>query len=569
MNALSIRVRIRLAIGVLGAGYVLLFLLVQWTGLKTQACMKIVSQEASPATQSAQEAAAGLQKLAKGYADAALTQDRNGMAQAEESIPAVISALASVEKHTAFNPDRQKQASELSRRFANWNTQAEKVYGDMISSVFVSEQTQTAATALTQEAQQMDASLQELRATLSLDSQAQLGSVSWWAKAQRVFGLVLFLAIAGAAIVLALMIERRVCDPLQQLSARFNDIAEGEGDLTQRIPVRSRDEIGELSLGFNRFIDKLQNIIRQVKLNTTQLAAASHELASSAVQMARGSETQQRQTAQVVTAMQQMTTSVTEVSENSSSVARDARQAAGDARDGGRIVQTTVDMMRNLTEAVSVVAKGISQLGERSDQIGRIVSVIEEIADQTNLLALNAAIEAARAGEQGRGFAVVADEVRKLAERTTKATQEIAGTIAVIQQETMAAVASMDRGTAQVKQGVTATMEAGARLQQIIEGSERAADRITRIAAAAAQQAEANRQVNSSIHEIAKISHESACGAKESAKACEELSNLAMELESLVGRFNVENARVEVTLPKEVPLWAARDDRAMAPATSG
>jgi methyl-accepting chemotaxis protein len=360
-----------------------------------------------------------------------------------------------------------------------------------------------------------------------------------------------------------------VCDPLQQLSARFNDIAEGEGDLTQRIPVRSRDEIGELSLGFNRFIDKLQNIIRQVKLNTTQLAAASHELASSAVQMARGSETQQRQTAQVVTAMQQMTTSVTEVSENSSSVARDARQAAGDARDGGRIVQTTVDMMRNLTEAVSVVAKGISQLGERSDQIGRIVSVIEEIADQTNLLALNAAIEAARAGEQGRGFAVVADEVRKLAERTTKATQEIAGTIAVIQQETMAAVASMDRGTAQVKQGVTATMEAGARLQQIIEGSERAADRITRIAAAAAQQAEANRQVNSSIHEIAKISHESACGAKESAKACEELSNLAMELESLVGRFNVENARVEVTLPKEVPLWAARDDRAMAPATSG
>jgi methyl-accepting chemotaxis protein len=542
--------------GILGAGYVVLFLLVQWTGLKTQSCMKIVSQELSPATQSAQEAVAALQKLSKGYADAALTQDRNGLAQVEDSAEAVAKALGCIETHTAFSLTRRKQVSQLSQEFAAWHSRAKSVYGEMIASVFVAEATQSAANALTQEQQRMEASLQELRTTLSRDSQAQLEDVSWWAGTQRLFGLVLFLAIVSAAIVLALMLERRVCDPLRALNLRFKDIANGEGDLTRRIPVHSRDEIGELSCSFNSFIDKLQAIIREVKSDTVQLAAASQEMASTAAQAARGAHTQQGQTAQAVVAVRQMSSSVAEVSNHSSSVAGDAHQAAVDAREGGRIVQMSAEIMRGLTVTVNSVAQQIAELGNRSDQIGRIAGVIDEIADQTNLLALNAAIEAARAGEQGRGFAVVADEVRKLADRTTKATQEIAGTITVIQQETTAAVTAMEKGTAQVQHGVTATMEAGNKLRQIIEGSEHAADRIVRIATAATQQANATEQVSSSIAEIARISQESASGAQESARACEELSHLAMALESLVERFKVEDHPSREALPETMPVWA-------------
>jgi methyl-accepting chemotaxis protein len=183
----------------------------------------------------------------------------------------------------------------------------------------------------------------------------------------------------------------------------------------------------------------------------------------------------------------------------------------------------------------------VEELGKSSDQIGRIIGVIDDIADQTNLLALNAAIEAARAGEQGRGFAVVADEVRKLAERTTKATKEIADMIRTVQEETKVAVAAMEEGTKQVEEGVTTTSRAGDSLKQIIHMSEQVGEMITHIATAATEQSSATEEINKNMDQIAKLVKESAEGAKESAKACQDLSSLALDMQKLVSNFKLED----------------------------
>jgi methyl-accepting chemotaxis protein len=195
--------------------------------------------------------------------------------------------------------------------------------------------------------------------------------------------------------------------------------------------------------------------------------------------------------------------------------------------------------MRSIASSVSDTANKIADLGKRSDQIGRIVNVIDDIADQTNLLALNAAIEAARAGEQGRGFAVVADEVRKLAERTTKATKEIAEMITAMQEETKRAIDTMQTGTAQVQQGVEQTAQAGASLQEIITAAEKVGDMVAQIATAATEQAATTLEVSTNVEQIAKITNESSSGAQQSARACQELTALAMELQKLVSQFQL------------------------------
>jgi methyl-accepting chemotaxis protein len=201
----------------------------------------------------------------------------------------------------------------------------------------------------------------------------------------------------------------------------------------------------------------------------------------------------------------------------------------------------------------------VEGLGKSSDQIGRIVGVINDIADQTNLLALNAAIEAARAGEQGRGFAVVADEVRKLAERTTAATKEIAQMIESVQKETKLAVGAMEEGTRQVGEGVQTTNQAGESLAEIIHMSEQVGEMITQIATAAAEQSTATEQINNSMDQIANLVKESAAGAQQSAQACQDLSGLAFELQKMVSNFKLDSGASTLQ----------RGDRGVSGPTSG
>jgi methyl-accepting chemotaxis protein len=241
--------------------------------------------------------------------------------------------------------------------------------------------------------------------------------------------------------------------------------------------------------------------------------------------------------------MQAMSSSVVQVSENSGRAADASHKAAEIARQGGSIVHDTLSKMRTIAASVRGTAKQVEELGKSSDQIGRIIGVIEDIADQTNLLALNAAIEAARAGEQGRGFAVVADEVRKLAERTTTATKEIAQMIRTVQGETRAAVTAMEAGTRQVEEGVKTTAQAGDSLKEIIQTSEHVGEMITHIATAANQQSSAGEEINQNMEQIAKLVRESADGAQQAAKACQDLSKLALDLQNRVSKFRLESSQ--------------------------
>jgi len=351
-------------------------------------------------------------------------------------------------------------------------------------------------------------------------------------------GLLLGLILALLGMVYFL-VQKFVLRPLGRLTAISRDIAQGEGDLTKRVPVAGNDEIGRLGIYFNLFIEKIQRAMSQVAHVTDRLASSSAELSSTSKELSRGANEQTSRMVQSASAVEEMTMTAGEVARNSTEAASLAQETSATARSGYEIMGQTVTGMQHVSEAVGQSARIITELGKSSDQIGEIVRVIEDIADQTNLLALNAAIEAARAGEQGRGFAVVADEVRKLAERTTKATKEISDMIRQIQQDTKNAVTSMEEGTNQVTGGVNLANQTGEALEKIQEMVNQTASMIQQIAGAAEEQSTATGQIAGDLEAVAQAGREASNGVNESAKASRDLSVLASELHALVGTFKV------------------------------
>ena len=350
-----------------------------------------------------------------------------------------------------------------------------------------------------------------------------------------IIGIIGILLQAG----LATWLIRTIMKPVDALRLMLMDISQGEGDLTKRLDDTTKDELADVSKYFNLFIEKLRNMISQIASTSAQVAAASTQLQATAEHIATGAEEVAAQAGTVATAGEEMSATSGDIAQNCQMAAEGAQRASQAASDGGMVVGKTVEVMGQIAQKVQESARTVESLGARSDQIGAIIGTIEDIADQTNLLALNAAIEAARAGEQGRGFAVVADEVRALAERTTRATKEIGEMIKAIQKETKGAVAAMEQGVRQVETGTEEASKSGAALQDILAQVNDVAMQINQIATAAEEQTATTSEISSNIMQITEVVQQTSRGAHESAVAAAQLSGNAEELQRLVRQFRL------------------------------
>lgn len=377
--------------------------------------------------------------------------------------------------------------------------------------------------------------VEKQRDVIETESQSLLSFV----QGTKIFVYTMLLAGLAIGLGLALSVSFMITSPLQTAVNAMKDISEGDGDLTLRLNVSGKDEIGQLATSFNGFITKMQEVIREVTASTSQLSAAAEEMSMITGETRTGVQRQQSETALVATAINEMSSTVHEVANNAETAASGASQADNQAEQGKQIVSSTVSSIRTLASEVETASNVISQLEKDSEGIGSVLEVIRGIAEQTNLLALNAAIEAARAGEQGRGFAVVADEVRNLASRTQESTQEIQEMIERLQKGSRDAVTAMEAGQEQANQTVEQASKAESSLQEISSAVAQINEMNAHIAEASRQQGEVVEEVNKNIINITQVADDSATGADQLATASQEMANLAVNLENQVSHFKI------------------------------
>ncbi len=326
---------------------------------------------------------------------------------------------------------------------------------------------------------------------------------------------------------------------IKQVSGNLQEIASGEGDLTRRLKAGSQDEIGQLAEHFNTFMDKLQDIIQELIEHSDRIGVSAQEVAGIARQSHDGMERQRAETDQVATASNEMAATVSEVAHSAEQAAEAANAASSAASNGNAVVDETIAIINHLAGDVEQGAHAVNRLREDSENVGTVLEVIRGIAEQTNLLALNAAIEAARAGEQGRGFAVVADEVRTLASRTQESTQEIQAMIEGLQNSAGQAAEIMGRGKASSEQGVTKAANAGEALKDISEAVAVISEMNAQIASAAVAQNAVALEMDKNITNIRHATEENTANSNQLATAGAALNQVATQMQQLVGQFKV------------------------------
>ena len=339
--------------------------------------------------------------------------------------------------------------------------------------------------------------------------------------------------------VVGVILTRLIVPPLDVARTALERVA--KKDLTVSVEVLSKDEIGLLSEALNTSVTAMRETLQAVAHSAETLSAATEELSVRSTQANGNSQTQTSKINQIAAAAQEMTATISEISQNAEHASHASRESAETANQGGAVMQSAAATMEQISGATASVAEKMSSLSHRSEEIGKVVNVIQEISEQTNLLALNAAIEAARAGEHGRGFAVVAGEVRRLAERTKGATEEIAGTIRSIQDETRATLEVMTQSSGAVENGRNETSRARSSLEAIIESSKQVETQIHLIATAATEQTAASGEISESASHISQLATENLQGSEETAEACKSLSQLANDLDGMIRQFHLSN----------------------------
>ncbi|ELI6430432.1 methyl-accepting chemotaxis protein [Aeromonas salmonicida subsp. salmonicida] len=347
------------------------------------------------------------------------------------------------------------------------------------------------------------------------------------------------LAIAAGMGLLGMLLAGSVSRPLNELARLFRELGSGDGDLTQRLKVEGHDELTQVATGFNNFVAKIHGSIEQVASNSRQLAATANEVASKAQLTQHNCTAQRDRTVQVATAIHEMGATVGEIAGNASLAADVARQANEQADAGAVVVAQARHGIVGLSSEIEQVAGVIESLANQTDSIGSILDTIRSISEQTNLLALNAAIEAARAGEQGRGFAVVADEVRNLASRSAASTAEIQGMINRLQEQSARAVSAMAQGRSQSLEVVAQADEANAALGHITAHITQISDMNIQVATATEEQSSVVGEINRNVEDINQLTMETADIAHQLTESSRSLQQLSGELDKLVGNFRL------------------------------
>ena len=367
--------------------------------------------------------------------------------------------------------------------------------------------------------------------------QAQLERGNEQATATRSLQLTVTLLALLIGSLSAVLITRQITGPLNATRLTLQRIA--DGDLTHQEQITRRDEFGELQLGVQRMATSLRELIGRIHDSVTQIASAAEELSAVTEQTRVGINSQKEETDQVATAMQEMSATVHDVARNAEQASLAATSANGEARNGDEVVNQAISQIERLADEVTRSTEAMEMLKQESSKIGTVMDVIKAVADQTNLLALNAAIEAARAGEAGRGFAVVADEVRSLAQRTQQSTEEIEALVAAVHSGTQQVASRLQSSHALAGSSVELTRTAGAALGSITNSVANIQSMNQQIAAAAEQQSAVAEEISRSVVNVRDVAEQSATGSDQTATSSIELARLGNELQVLVSRFRV------------------------------